>query len=318
VDKATLSQKIRSLADKSGIDVIGFAAATEFPGYRIKSSQRRDPKLSMPDAKSIIVVGIYIGGVKLPAWENVWYGRTSRLYLSQYFLNVVKPLEPIAEFLKNHGHQAIICDDSKDEGSILPLKLAAIRAGFGWQGKHSLLISKRFGTFLALGGILTDADLEYNTEEESNRCVKCDSCQTACPMGALDQPHVLDRTRCLSSILQAEDFPEEAQAVLGNRVVDCEICQEACPWNRKHSRKPLETRLTSSFQKDIEKWEKFFYLPELKGLSKQEYQEKLGFLNTDIPYHLFQRNVMLAMEKALAAGKFHQDVPNANTGLSEA
>ncbi len=85
----------------------------------------------------------------LPAWKNPRYGRTSRLYLSEFFFDVVKPLEPIAELLKKEGFQSVICDGSTNEGSILPLKLAAVRAGLGWQGKHSLLVSKKNGTFLA-------------------------------------------------------------------------------------------------------------------------------------------------------------------------
>ena len=100
----SLSQEIRNLAETIGIDMIGFADASEFSGYTIKNSKRRDPKLSIPDAKSIIVAGIYIGGLKLPAWENMWYGRTSRLFLSTYFLSVVEPLEPIVELLKKKGH----------------------------------------------------------------------------------------------------------------------------------------------------------------------------------------------------------------------
>jgi epoxyqueuosine reductase len=296
---ASLSQEIRNLADTIGIDVIGFADASEFSGYSLRDSKRRDPKLSMPDAKSIIVVGIYIGGVTLPAWEDIWYGRTSRLFLSQYFLDVVEPLEPIADFLETEGYQALICDDSKDGGSILPLKLAAIRAGFGWQGRHSLLISKKYGTFLALGGILTDADLEHNTEVEPNRCVKCDYCQTACPMGALDQPHVLRRSRCLSSLLQSEELPEDAKAVTGNQVIDCEICQQACPWNRKHIKNPLATKLTVSFQNKIEDWESFFHLSNLVTLSKNDYEEKLGHLRIDIPYRIFRRNASIAIEKAI-------------------
>jgi epoxyqueuosine reductase QueG len=303
MDTFSRSQGIRNLADTIGIDVIGFTDASEFSGYVLKNSKRRDPKLSMPDSKSIIVAGIYIGGLKLPAWENMWYGRTSRLFLSQYFLNVVEPLEPIVDYLENHGYQALICDDSKDGGSLLPLKLAAIRAGFGWQGKHSLLISKKYGTFLALGGILTNAELEHNTEIEPNRCVKCDACQTACPMGALDQPHVLKRSRCLSSLLQDEDLPEDAQAASENRVIDCEICQVACPWNRKHIEKPLETRLTKSFQSQIEDWERFFYLPDLVDLSKQGYKDRLGHLRIDIPYHIFHRNVLLAVDRAERAGE---------------
>ena len=198
MEKHLLSENIRSLADSVGIDAVGFAEASEFTSYALNHHQRRDPKLTLPDAKSIIIAGIYIGGVTLPVWENAWYGRTSRLYLSGFFLDVVKPLAPIAEFLKQKGYQTKICDGSLEDGSILPLKLAAIRAGLGWQGKHSLLISKKFGTFLALGGIITDADLEHNTIEESDRCRNCDKCQKACPLAALDQPYVLNVKKCMS------------------------------------------------------------------------------------------------------------------------
>ncbi len=164
-----LTEEIKSLAESLGIDAIGFTMASEFTDYSMGHHRRRDPRLTLPSAKSIISAGIYIGGVIMPEWNNPWYGRTSRLYLSEFFHDVVKPLEPISDFLKSKGYQALICDGSIEGGSIIPLKLAAIRAGIGWQGKHSLLISKKFGTFLALGGIITDTDLEHNTSEEPNR-----------------------------------------------------------------------------------------------------------------------------------------------------
>ncbi|MBW2154851.1 MAG: epoxyqueuosine reductase [Deltaproteobacteria bacterium] len=293
-----LSDKIRNLADSAAIDALGFAEASPFSNYKLRDSRRTDPKISLPNAKTIIVAGIYIGGLTLPAWENPKYGRTSRLYLSEFFLDVVKPLEPIAKYLNEEGFQSIVCDGSADEGSILPLKLAAVRAGLGWQGKHSLLISKKYGTFLALGGIITDANLEHNTELEPNRCRKCDMCQQACPLAALDQPYVLNRKSCLSNLLQIEYLPEEAQVVMENRVGDCEICQEACPWNRKHLNNPLVTEMTRKFQRKVRAWEKFFYLPHLAELSEKEYIEKLGHLNTGIPYEIFHRNVLIAMKNA--------------------
>ncbi len=119
--KDLLSKKIRNLADSIGVDALGFAEASEFTDYALSDSRRRDPKLSLPDAKTIVVAGIYIGGLTLPVWSNPWYGQTSRLYLSEFFLDVVKPLEPIVTFLKNEGHQAIVCDGSASKGSILPL-----------------------------------------------------------------------------------------------------------------------------------------------------------------------------------------------------
>ncbi len=82
-----------------------------------------------------------------------------------------------------------------------------------------------------------------------------------------------------------------------NRVVDCEICQEACPWNQKHIETPLNTSLGVSFQQKMENWEKLFYLPDLIELSESRYQKTIGRLNTDIPYELFHRNVLIANGK---------------------
>ena len=298
MEKDLLSEKIRNLADSIGIDALGFAEASEFTDYALNQSLRRDPKLSLPNATTIIVAGIYIGGVTLPAWTNPWYGRTSRLYLSEFFLDVVKPLEPIVDLLKNEGYQAIVCEGSKKDGSVLPLKLAAIRAGLGWQGKHSLLISKKYGTFLALGGIITDAYLEHNTIKEKNRCRTCTECQNACPVSALDHPYVLNKSKCMSNLLANENLPMEVQAVMENRIGDCEICQESCPWNRKHLKSPLVTKMTDHFQTGIKDWGDSFYLPNLCKLSENEYKDMFGHLNTDIPYYLFHRNVLIAKERA--------------------
>ncbi|MCP4157806.1 MAG: hypothetical protein GY757_59400, partial [bacterium] len=93
--KDVLSKKIKNLANSIGINALGFAAASEFLGYPHKNSKRRNPLLTIPDAKTIIVSGIYIGGVTLSKWTNPWYGRASRLYLSEFFLDVVKPIKPI-------------------------------------------------------------------------------------------------------------------------------------------------------------------------------------------------------------------------------
>jgi len=299
--KYLLSEKIRNLSDSIGIDALGFAEASEFSNYALRNSKRRDAKLSLPSAKTIIVAGIYIGAVTLPKWVNPSYGRTSRLYLSEFFLDVVKPLEPIVEFLKKEGYQAIVCEGSKKEGSVLPLKLAAIRAGLGWQGKHSLLISKKFGTFLALGGIITNADLEHNTIEESNRCHDCDKCQKACPLTALGQAYVLNVKKCMSYLLMADNLPKKVQAVMENRIGDCEICQESCPWNRRHLDNPLVSKMTESFRKKIGNWEDFFYLPNLVELSEKGYKKMLGELNTDVPHNIFHRNVLIAIERAKTA-----------------
>jgi epoxyqueuosine reductase len=302
MSKIKLTQEIRLIGADAGLDALGFAAANPFSEYMLGDSPRRDPRLGLPGARSIIVAGVYIGGLALPAWEDPCYGRTSRLYLSGFFLDVVKPLKPIVDFLKAEGHQAIACNGGAPSGSVLPLKLAAVRAGLGWQGKHSLLISKTYGTFLALGGIITDAELVLNPQPEPNRCKDCDACQAACPLGALERPHVLDVARCLSYQLQAKNLSPAARAAMGNRVGDCEICQTACPWNRKHLKNPLATQMTTRFQEKIASWEAFYHLPDLVELSQEGYRRQFGSLNTQIPYHFFQRNVGIAMANARGRG----------------
>lgn len=294
-----LNSEIRELANSAGIDVLEFADASSFTNYSLTNSKRKDPSLSLQNAKSIIVAGIYIGGLTLPIWTNPSYGRTSRLYLSGFFVDIVKPLESIKSFLIDQGYDAIICDSSNSEKSILPLKLAAVRAGLGWQGKHSLMISRKYGTFLALGGILTNAILELNQKEEPDHCGKCNKCQVACPVSALDRPYILDRNKCLSSLLQEENLPDDALIKAENRILDCEICQEACPWNKKHIEHPLTANMTVSFNKG--EWMRHFYLPDLINLSEEEYKNIFGRLNAGISYSVFRRNVMAAVKR----GKNH-------------
>jgi epoxyqueuosine reductase len=290
-----LSEAIIDLANAGGIDALGFAEASCFDGYLLEKSRRRDPGNALPDAATIIVAGIYIGGMVLPSWDKPDFGRTSRLFLSGFFLDVVEPLEPLAAHLEKEGHRAVICDGRAPGGSIVPLKLAAIRAGLGWQGKHSLFISKKFGTFLALGGIITSAKLKTAKNQEKDHCKTCRLCQDACPLGALERPHVLEVGKCLSNLLQSENMPPAATSVQGNRVADCEICQNACPWNQKHIKKPLQTQRTVSFHKKIDPWGKFFQLEKLAGLSEKAYEETLRGLDTQIPYSLFRRNVYQAI-----------------------
>jgi ferredoxin len=297
MENRILYNNIKKLADSQGIDVLGFTNASEFKGSLLRNSKRRNPRLSLPEANTIIIAGIYIGGLVLPSWDKSHYGRTSRLFLSGFFSDVIKQIEPISTLLMREGYSALICDSSKSSGSILPLKLAAVKAGFGWQGKHSLLISSQYGTFLALGGIVTNANLDHNIIEETDRCKNCKICQEACPVNALEKSYVLNRDRCLSSILQNNDIPEEASKVLGNQIMDCEICQEVCPWNAKHIKQPLNTQMTLSFQKKIAGWEDYFRLSQLVKLTQEKYKKTLGHLNTGIPFSIFYRNILMAIER---------------------
>jgi epoxyqueuosine reductase len=109
---------------------------------------------------------------------------------------------------------------------------AAARAGVGFYGKNTLLITRRFGSWVVLGTLVTDREVEARAPLELD-CGSCTRCIDACPTGALDDPGVLDSTRCLSYWSQAPGaIPEEYRTELGTQVYGCDICQDVCPWNR--------------------------------------------------------------------------------------
>jgi epoxyqueuosine reductase len=109
---------------------------------------------------------------------------------------------------------------------------AAARSGVGFYGKNTMLITRRFGSWVVLGTLVTTAELEPTPPLDAD-CGSCTLCIDACPTDALDEPGVLDATRCLSYWTQSsEPFPEEYREALGDRVYGCDICQDVCPWNR--------------------------------------------------------------------------------------
>jgi epoxyqueuosine reductase len=109
---------------------------------------------------------------------------------------------------------------------------AAARSGVGFYGKNTMLITRRHGSWVVLGTLVTDVELEPTPALDTD-CGDCRICIDACPTGALDEPGVLDSTRCLSYWTQAPAaIPEPYRAALGAQVYGCDICQDVCPWNR--------------------------------------------------------------------------------------
>jgi epoxyqueuosine reductase len=109
---------------------------------------------------------------------------------------------------------------------------AAARSGVGFYGKNTMLITRRFGSWVVLGTLVTTAALEPTPPLDAD-CGSCRLCIDACPTNALDEPGVLDATRCLSYWTQSSSpAPEDVREALGDRVYGCDICQDVCPWNR--------------------------------------------------------------------------------------
>jgi epoxyqueuosine reductase len=119
---------------------------------------------------------------------------------------------------------------------------AAARSGVGFYGKNTLLITRRHGSWVVLGTVVTTAEVEA-TQPLDAGCGTCTLCIDACPTGALDEPGVLDATRCLSYWTQAPAaIPEHYRAHLGAQVYGCDICQDVCPWNRGVEKRRAEAR----------------------------------------------------------------------------
>jgi len=119
-----------------------------------------------------------------------------------------------------------------DSAPVLEVALAA-KAGLGWRGKHTLLLTRDMGSYFFLGEIYTDLPLPL-TDPQTDHCGTCAACIGACPTGAIVAPYELDARRCISylTIELKGSIPEDLRALIGNRVYGCDDCQLACPWNR--------------------------------------------------------------------------------------
>jgi epoxyqueuosine reductase len=114
-------------------------------------------------------------------------------------------------------------------------KAWAVRAGLGWLGKHTNVITREFGSWVFLGEMLVSIELEYDDHLEKDHCGKCTACLDACPTQAIIAPYQLDATRCISYgtiELRSEELPDVMREKLDGWVFGCDICQDVCPWSR--------------------------------------------------------------------------------------
>jgi epoxyqueuosine reductase len=116
-----------------------------------------------------------------------------------------------------------------DTGPVMERSFAAM-AGLGWRGKNTLLLNRKYGSFLFLGEILTDAELSYDTPVE-DLCKTCTACLEACPVGALEEPGLLNATKCISYLTLEHRSPLPEGTSLHGYLAGCDLCQTACPYN---------------------------------------------------------------------------------------
>ena len=265
--------------------------------------RRIDPRKLMPHAKSVIMLGLNYGpsADPLAALAHPEVGAISVYARHRDYHDVLKgKLKELAAFLIAAGRPEQA--DLKvfvDTAPLLEKPLAA-RAGLGWQGKHTNLVSREFGSWLFLGAILTNLDLPPDPPE-ADHCGQCRACLDACPTGAFPAPYQLDARRCISylTIEHEGPIPRELRAAIGNRVYGCDDCLAVCPWN-KFASEGREAKLAARADLNAPP------LAELARLDEASFRSRFaGGPIKRVGRARFVRNVMIAIgnsnDAALAA-----------------
>ena len=213
--------------------------------------KRVDPQQVLPGAKSIVTMAISYADKSLENVDPNTGGRIARYArYTDYHDVLAEKLKTLSTFMDGLGAEGTRSLWYVDTGPILERDIAQ-RAGIGFVGKHTNLISRELGNWFFLAEIITTLELEPDASEK-NRCGTCSRCIQACPTQAILGPFNLDARRCISylTIELKGSIPVEFRPLLGNRIYGCDDCLAACPWNRfardgslmkEHSRRDLAT-----------------------------------------------------------------------------
>jgi epoxyqueuosine reductase len=246
----TLAENIKQRALFEGFNKVGIVGAEslEDEGRRLKEwlarghhgemswmardvHKRISPHEIFPQARSVVVVALNYftphqhqqtpttGKVSRYAWGDDYHDVVKEKLLS--LLSWIKEQEP--------GAEGKVCVDIQPTMD----KAWAVRAGLGWLGKHSNVITPEHGSWVFIGELLLNLALEHDSERIEDHCGTCTLCIDACPTAAITEPYVVDSNKCISYAtieLRAPELPAEMD--LAGWLYGCDICQDVCPWNR--------------------------------------------------------------------------------------
>ena len=209
------------------------------------AGRRGDPTVFWPQARSVIMLGLNYGPDEDPLAVLAQRERGGISVYARgedYHELVKKKLKVLARWLV-----ATAGGDVKvfvDTAAVMEKPLAA-SAGLGWQGKHTNLVSRDFGSWLFLGAIFTTLELPVD-HRDAGGCGTCRSCLDVCPTAAFPEPYRLDATRCISylTIEHKGPIPRELRPLMGNRIYGCDDCLAVCPWN-KFAQQGREAKLSA-------------------------------------------------------------------------
>ena len=308
-----LRDAIRSEALRLGFDAVGFAPASLAPAVRRerlahlasfvaqgfhgdmgwlaeRSEQRADPVALWPDARTVVSLAVNYAPHRDP--RDV-LAAAERGVISVYaqgrdYHEVVKSkLKALGRFIwDTYRHQIKAFVDTAP----VMEKPAAQTSGVGWQGKHTNLVSRQFGSWLFLGELLLSAELPADPPERDH-CGQCHACLDVCPTRAFPAPYRLEARRCISYLTIEHEGPidPELRPLLGNRIYGCDDCLAVCPWN-KFARATRETSLRARSDLDAP------ILAELATLDDAAFRQRFaGTAIKRIGRDRFLRNVAYAL-----------------------
>jgi epoxyqueuosine reductase len=253
--------ELQRLGEELGLDAIGSCPAEPYTETERHIVERRarglfadmrftmaqpdvscHPERLLPDAKTVISAAFcYFVPADSP---DPGRGRLARYTWSDGYAELRERLDRLGRRLG--GEYRVLVDANQHVD-----REAAARSGVGFYGKNTMLITRRHGSWVVLGTLVTEVEIEATPRLELD-CGSCTLCIEACPTGALDEPGTVDSTKCLSYWTQAPaSIPEPYRAELGDQVYGCDICQDVCPWNRGVEKRRAQTPLPAGAEPHV-------------------------------------------------------------------
>jgi epoxyqueuosine reductase len=243
----------------------------------MSNPKRQDIRQVMPEARSLICLGLNYYTDHAHSQDSSRAKISRYAWGRDYHLVMHKRLKALAGWLQAQA-ESIQTRYYADTGPVQD-KVWAERAGLGWIGKHSNLISRDYGSWLFLGEILTNLSLEGDRPHPEH-CGTCTRCMTACPTGAIAEPFVVDANRCIAYHTienRSESLPAAIVPHLQGWVAGCDICQDVCPWNQRFAQatdvaefQPYEWNLAPSLTEladlSLEDWDRRFRASALRRI----------------------------------------------------
>ena len=328
MDTISITKSIKSKARDIGFDLVGISPVDYFPEnqfykewlskgfsgemkYMERNPQKReDLKHILPDARSVISCALNYNtdhpySVDEKDKSKGWISRYA--WGEDYHDTIKDKLQALMDYMSSESSHEVKSKLYVDTGPVLE-RVYGKYAGIGWVGKNTCLINQEIGSWIFIGEIITDLELDYDAQAP-DRCGTCTRCIDACPTGAIVEPYVLDSRLCISYLtIEIKDkIPLELREGIQNNVYGCDICQDVCPWNKR-----AHTTDKPGFEPRED-----LYNPDLSYLSKLSVEEFRKLFKGSPIKRTKRRGLLRNVMVAMGNSGDKDFIPHIKEGLSD-